>query len=96
MPNQYYVYILTNKYNTVLYVGVTNDLFRRIQEHKDRIHPGFTSKYRISKLVYFETTEDIEAAIMREKQLKAGNREKKERLINTLNPEWRDLSEEFE
>lgn len=96
MPNQYYVYILTNKYNTVLYVGVTNDLFRRIKEHKDRIHPGFTSKYRILKLVYFETTEDIEAAIMREKQLKAGNREKKERLINTLNPEWRDLSDDFE
>ena len=96
MPNEYYVYILTNRYNTVLYVGVTNDLLRRLDEHKGKVTQGFTSKYRITKLVYFETTEDIEAAIEREKQLKAGSREKKIRLIEQLNPDWRDLSDDFE
>ncbi len=91
----YYVYIITNKNNTVLYTGVTNDLQRRIYEHKNGINEGFTKKYRIHKLVYFETFSQIEDAIAREKQIKAKSRNNKERLINSGNPEWTDLSAEW-
>jgi len=88
----YYVYILTNKNNTVLYIGVTNDLKRRIYEHKNKLLEGFTKKYNINKLVYFEETNDIKSAIAREKQLKGYTRFKKENLINLQNNEWKDLS----
>jgi putative endonuclease len=87
----YYVYILTNKNNTVLYTGITNNLKRRIYEHREKLVEGFTKKYNIKKLVYFEVFRDAENAILREKQIKAGSRARKERLINTLNPDWRDL-----
>jgi len=91
VSKQYYVYIMTNVGNTVLYVGVTNDLIRRVYEHKERLVDGFTKKYNIVKLVYYEVFEDIENAILREKQIKAGSRQKKIQLINSLNREWRDL-----
>ena len=88
---QYYVYIMTNVMNTVLYVGVTNNLIKRIYEHKEKIVDGFIKKYNIVKLVYYEVFEDIENAILREKQIKAGSRQKKVELINSINKEWRDL-----
>ena len=72
MDRQYYVYIMTNKYNTVLYTGVTNDLVRRVYEHKEKLVDGFTKKYNVDKLVYFECADDIKAAIAREKQIKGG------------------------
>ncbi|OFX84945.1 MAG: hypothetical protein A2W99_16200 [Bacteroidetes bacterium GWF2_33_16] len=88
-----YVYILTNKNNTVLYTGVTNDLKRRLEEHKTKTNPrSFTSRYNIDKLVYFETHFLIGDAIGREKQIKAGSRKKKENLIYSINPSWEDLS----
>ena len=83
---QFYVYITTNKSRT-LYTGVTNDLERRVYEHKQKLIPGFTAKYNISRLVYFEATEDVEAAIAREKQIKGWLREKKMALIESVNPE---------
>lgn len=86
---------MTNKYNTVLYTGVTSDIKRRVYQHKQHIIEGFTKKYKINKLVYYEVTENIEAAIMREKQIKAGSRKKKIQLIINMNPEWRDLYEEI-
>ena len=82
---------MTNKYNTVLYIGVTNNLIRRCHEHKKQKIKGFTSKYNVHKLVYFETTTEIESAILREKQLKRWNRSKKLQLINQQNPLWKDL-----
>lgn len=86
------VYIMTNFKNTVLYTGVTNDLIRRVYEHKLGFDPkSFTSKYNITKLVYFESFHSIEEAIAREKQIKGGSRKKKENLINSVNPEWKDL-----
>ena len=88
---QYYIYIITNKINTVLYTGVTSDLKKRIWEHKERIVKGFTEKYNINKLVYFEIFNDPENAILREKQIKAGSRNKKIKLIKEINPEWKDL-----
>ncbi len=92
----YYVYILTNTQNTVLYTGVTNNLEKRITEHKAKIYSNsFTARYNIHKLVYFETTTDIESAIAREKQIKAGSRKKKLSLIETINPAWNDLSMEW-
>ena len=87
----YAVYLLTNKNNTVLYTGVTNDLRRRVAEHKMKIIPGFTKRYSVDKLVYYEFFENVEPAISREKQIKAGSRQKKEALINGINPEWTDL-----
>ena len=92
---QYYVYILTNKTNKVLYIGVTNNLERRICEHKAGIVEGFTQKYNVKKLVYYETTTDVNVAIEREKSLKKWARVKKEFLIRQQNPYWRDLSENF-
>jgi len=89
------VYILTNKINTVLYTGVTNNLLRRLHEHKNANNTDFAFRYKAFKLVYFECGGDIMSAINREKQLKGGSRAKKIALINSMNPEWRDLSEDF-
>jgi putative endonuclease len=86
---------MTNKYNRVLYTGITNDLKRRVYEHKKKIVAGFTKKYNVSKLVYYEIFEDPENAILREKQIKSGSRQKKIDLINTINKEWVDLYEEI-
>jgi putative endonuclease len=91
----YYVYMLTNKYNKVLYTGVTNNLQRRLYEHLDKSNEGFSARYNTHKLVYIETTSDVKAAIQREKQIKNWGRAKKDALINSLNPEWRDLSEDW-
>ncbi|MEJ2725648.1 MAG: GIY-YIG nuclease family protein [Deltaproteobacteria bacterium] len=91
----YYVYLLTNWNNKVMYVGVTNDLERRIYEHKQKLVEGFTEKYNVNKLVYFEQTEDINAAISREKEIKKWRREKKNSLVNGLNPRREDLSLEW-
>lgn len=88
---KYYVYILTNWNNAVLYVGVTNNLARRIYEHKNHMVEGFTSKYNVTKLVYYEITDDVKSAIAREKQLKNWNRSKKEYLIETVNRQWEEL-----
>lgn len=90
---QYYVYILTNRNNNVLYIGVTNNLSRRIYEHKNKLIDGFTKKYNLNKLVYYEMTEDIHSALRREKQLKNWHRQWKINLVNTVNPLWNDLSE---
>lgn len=92
---QYYVYILTNQGNTVLYTGVTNNLERRLYEHVNGLTPGFASKYRCDKRVYFEATECVDSAIAREKQIKAGSRAKKLALIGAMNPGWRDLAEDW-
>ena len=89
---KWFVYILTNHYDTVLYTGVTRDLERRIYQHKNNQGGFFTRKYKCHKLVYFEETDSIVFAIEYEKKIKAGSREKKERLINTKNPLWLDLS----
>jgi putative endonuclease len=92
---QYYIYILTNQYNTVFYVGVTNNLIRRVYEHKNKLVKGFTSKYNINKLVYYEVFSDVRDAIYREKQIKSWNRKKKMEMIEKFNPEWKDLYEEI-
>jgi len=91
----YWVYILTNKFNNVLYIGVTNDLQRRVFEHKNKLVEGFTQKYNVDKLVYYESTEDVESAILREKQLKNWRKEKKLVLIERMNPKWLDLSKDI-
>ena len=95
MGRQCYVYIVTNKRNTAIYTGVTNNLKRRVYEHKEKLVKGFTKKYNTTKLVYYEIFEDIENAILREKQIKGGSRQKKIELINNMNKEWRDLYEEL-
>ncbi len=92
--NNYYVYIMTNRSGT-LYIGVTNDLIRRVYEHKNKLIPGFTTKYNINRLVYFKSTSDIEAAIAYEKKLKGWNRAKKINLIEQQNHKWMDLSENW-
>ncbi|BAL81645.1 GIY-YIG nuclease family protein [Caldisericum exile] len=92
---KFYVYILSNKHNNVLYVGITNDLKRRIYEHKNKLVDGFTKKYNVHKLVYYEIFEDPVNAISREKQLKDFRREKKVKLINDFNPNWEDLYEKI-
>ena len=89
----YYVYLLTNWNNKVMYVGVTNDLERRMYEHKNKLVTGFTEKYNVQKLVYFEETGDVNAALAREKEIKRWRREKKNKLVLQINPEWRDLAE---
>jgi len=91
----YCVYIMTNSVNTVLYTGVTNNLARRVYEHKTNTMAGFTSRYKLHKLVYYEVTNDVNAAIQREKHIKGGSRQKKIDLVNAMNPEWRDLSEDL-
>ena len=91
---RYYVYILTNKYCTVLYTGVTNDLIRRVYEHKNHLDKNsFTAKYKVDRLVYFEETSDVTAAIEREKQIKGWNRKRKDKLVVSKNPNWDDLYE---
>ena len=95
MDKQYYFYIMTNRRNTVIYTGVTNDLKRRVYEHREKLTEGFTKKYNITKLVYYEILEDIESAILREKQIKGGSRQRKIDLINSMNKEWLDLYQEL-
>ena len=93
---QYYVYILSNDHRNVIYTGVTNDLLRRIYEHKHHMSKSsFTSRYNVEKLVYFEATTDIDSAIAREKQIKGWNRKRKDKLIVAKNPDWLDLYEEL-
>ncbi len=91
---EYYVYIMTNGVRT-LYIGVTNDLMRRVFEHKEKLTEGFTKKYNITLLVYYETASDIQVAIAREKQLKSWRRSKKIALIESSNPQWKDFSLEW-
>ncbi len=91
-----YVYILSNKRNGTLYTGVTSNLVKRIFEHKEKVVNGFSAKYNLDLLVYYEERWSIEEAIQREKQLKAGNRKKKLSLIESINPDWKDLSEYLE
>jgi putative endonuclease len=90
MARQYYVYILTNNSGT-LYIGVTNNLLRRVEEHREGAIPGFTQKYRLKRLVYYEETPDVLSAISREKQIKGWVRRKKIDLIESVNTQWRDL-----
>ena len=92
----YYVYILSNWDDSVLYIGITNDLARRLYEHKNHLADGFTSKYNVNKLVYFEHSNDVRHAIEREKQLKGWTRAKKNMLIQKMNPFWKDLSLDWE
>ena len=91
MSKEYYVYIMTNKINSTLYTGVTNDLKRRVFEHKNKLVEGFTKKYNIDKLVFYEIYNDINNAIAREKQIKSGSRAKKIKLIEEMNNQWNDL-----
>ncbi len=93
MPREYryFVYILTNRNRKVMYIGMTNDLARRLHEHRDHVVPGFTQKYRVDMLVYYEETHDVLAALEREKQVKKWRREKKDALVASMNPQWRDL-----
>jgi len=93
VEKSYYVYIMTNKNNSVLYTGVTNDLKRRVYEHREKLVEGFTRRYNVTKLVCFETCGDIEVAIAREKQIKGWSRRRKVELINSMNEDWRDLWE---
>jgi putative endonuclease len=87
----YYVYIMTNKYHTVLYTGMTNDLVRRVYQHKHKLLDGFTKRNNVAKLVYYEVADTPSSAIAREKQLKAGSRQDKLELIQSMNPKWQDL-----
>ena len=91
MDTESYVYLLANKHNNVLYTGVTSDLIRRVYEHKNKLVKGFTQKYNVDRLVYYEACEHIVVAIEREKQIKGWSRKKKDDLINALNPVWDDL-----
>jgi len=91
----YYVYMMTNKHKTTIYTGVTNDLQRRVNEHKEKKFDGFSKKYNLDFLVYYEEFYDVNQAIAREKQIKAGSRKKKEILIVKMNPEWKDFALEL-
>ena len=93
LSKQYYVYFLTNWNNKVIYVGITNDLKRRVYEHKNGLTDGFTKRYHVNKLVYYDVCEEIEGAILREKQIKGGSRRKKNDLVREFNPHWEDLSD---
>jgi putative endonuclease len=95
MTEQYCVYILTNRRHTVLYIGVTGDLKRRVYQHREKVLPGFTRRYNISRVVYYECAEDASAAIAREKQIEAGSLRKKIELVSGFNSEWRELYEEL-
>ncbi len=96
MPEKlYYIYIITNRYHTALYTGVTNNLQRRIIQHRSGKGGSFSSRYRLDRLVYYEDGTDINTAILREKQIKGGSRQDKIDLINSLNPEWEDLYEKY-
>ena len=96
MNKVYFVYIITNKQHSVLYTGVTNNLIKRVHGHKNKVVKGFSEKYNVNKLVYYEVFDSIETAIMREKQIKAGRRKKKLELINEFNKQWNDLYDEIE
>jgi len=93
--NTYYVYIMASKKNGTLYIGVTNDLIKRVYAHKNDLVEGFTKKYGVHQLVYYEQTEDVKSAIQREKQLKKWNRSWKIELIEKMNPEWKDLYDKW-
>lgn len=95
MSKLYYVYIMTNRYNSVLYTGVTNDLRRRVYEHKSGFGSEFTSRYNVKKLMYYEVTRDVQAAIAREEPIKGGSQRKQLDLVNGRNPEWKDLYDEL-
>ena len=95
VEKQYYVYIMTNHKNTVVYTGVTNDLHRRVYEHKNKVVEGFTKRYNLTRLVYYELCGDIEGAIIREKQIKAGSRRDKMNLVDSVNRDWYDLYDEL-
>ncbi len=95
MSREYCVYIMTNVHNTVLYTGITNNLKRRALEHKTGKGGAFTKRYNVVKLIYFEVGDDVNKAIFREKQIKSWNRKRKEEVINTFNPEWKDLCEDI-
>jgi len=95
MDKQYYVYIMTNERNTCLYIGVTNNLQRRIFEHREKLIKGFTKRYNITKLVYYELYNDPYNAISREKQIKGGSRKKKRELVESINQSWRDMYDEL-
>jgi putative endonuclease len=90
---QYFVYIMTNKHHKVLYTGMTNNLVRRVYEHREKLVEGFSKRYNLTKLVYYEVAETALAAITREKQIKGGSRQDKLNLIQTMNPQWQDLYE---
>ena len=92
MTVTYYMYLLTNWNNKVMYLGVTNNLERRLYEHKNKLVKGFTEKYNVNKLVYFGETQDVTAAIAREKEIKKWRREKKNQLVNRMSPNWKNLS----
>jgi len=93
--HSYFIYILSNKHHTVYYTGFTNNLGRRIEEHKQKVVKGFTNKYNCDKLLYYEEFTDMDEALYREKQIKKYRRNWKENLIESINPEWRDLFEDF-
>jgi putative endonuclease len=95
LTKSYYIYILASERNGTLYIGVTNDLLRRVYEHRNDLVEGFTKKYQVHRLVYYEQADDIYGAIQREKQLKAWKRQWKMRLIDEMNPEWEDLYEKL-
>lgn len=95
MNYKYFIYIVTNWNNKVMYIGVTNNLIRRIYEHKNKLIEGFTKRYNVNKLVYYEEYADIRLAIAREKELKKWRREKKNKLVESMNKEWKDLSKVF-
>jgi putative endonuclease len=95
MEEQAYIYFMSNRYNKVLYVGITSYLIKRVWEHKNKVVDGFTKRYNLYKLVYYEIYDDIETAINREKQIKSWSRRKKAELINALNPSWDDLYEKL-
>ncbi len=92
---EYCVYLMTNAHNTVIYCGVTNNLARRVYEHKNGLGGIFTKKYNVNKLVYYEIGDNVNAALAREKQIKGGSRKKKIDLVNGVNPEWKDLFDEI-
>ena len=96
MSHPYFVYLMTTRNNRVMYVGVTNNLERRVWEHQNGVIEGFTKKYNVKKLVYFEETTDVHAALAREKEIKKWRRSKKNFLVITLNPKWNDLSQNWE
>ena len=89
---EYYVYILSNKTNTTIYTGVSNNIMRRVYEHRENLNKrSFTARYNVHKLVYYEIYKEVEYAIAREKQIKSWNRQRKNKLIETINPQWKDL-----
>jgi putative endonuclease len=95
MEEQAYIYFMSNRYNKVLYVGITSNLIKRVWEHKNKVVDGFTKRYNLNKLVYYEIYDDIETAINREKQIKSWSRKKKAKLNNAFNPSWDDLFEKL-